>query len=150
MTQLGVMYRQEVVLYMAKEYYYDGDYVTIWGDVKDQPDFVIVTDGSDYGELSVVRRSNLVPKEESYRFKKEQERAEELRLITAKAKENFDELVDKVVDDAIRTLTSRMKFNAFFGKGGAGAAAWAMSVVEELEKIIKKDAKEIVEKGPFD
>lgn len=130
-----------------KEYYLSGDYVTIWGEVKDKPDMVIVSDGSDYGELIVARRANLIPKEESYRYKKEQERAEELRLITAKAQENFDKLVDDVVDDAIRTLNSRMKFNALFGSDtSSGTAAWAMTVIEALEKIIKDDTKKKLDK----
>ena len=130
-----------------KEYYWSGSYVTIWGEVKDRPDMVIVTDGNDYGELTVVARKELTPKEESYRYKQEQKRADELRLITQKAQENFDTLVEKIVDKALISLSSRMKFNVLFGD--SSNVSWAVLVSDELKKMVKEKAPEIV-KGKED
>ena len=126
-----------------QEYYINGDYVTIWGEVKDKPDMVIVTTGDDYGALTVVRRKDLTPKEKSWTFQQAQKRADELRLITQKAEENFNKVVEKVIESACTTLSTRMKMNILFGQGGNG---WAVAVADELNKLVKKDAKEVVEK----
>lgn len=130
---------------MAVQEYYNSSvgYVTIWGEVKDQPDMVIVCDGSDYGDLSVINRSNLIKKEDSYTYKREQERAEEIKQITAKAQENFDKLADKIVNEAIKRLASRIRFNVAFGKNGE-AAPYALMLSTELEKMIKEDGPKAV------
>lgn len=126
-----------------QEYYYNGGYVTIFSEVTDHPDLVVVTDGNDYGELLVVRKSSLKKKEDSYYYQQAQKRAEELRLITAKAQENLDKLADKLVDKAIISLASRIKFNVAFGEGGS-AAPYALMLSQELEKMIKKDAPKVI------
>lgn len=132
------------VLYMDKqEYYYNGGYVTIFSEVTADPNLVVVTDGNDYGELSVVRKDQLQKKEESYYYKQAKVRAEELRMMTAKAQEQFDKLKDKLVDDSIRALQSRVKFNVAFGKGGS-SGAYAMILVEQLESLIKEKAEDAV------
>lgn len=126
-----------------QEYYYNGSYVTIFAEVADHPDMVIVTDGNDYGELNVVRKDQLQKKEESYTFKQAQKRADELRLITQKAQENLDKITEKLVDKAIISLASRIKFNVAFGQGGS-AAPYALMLSQELEKMIKKEAPKVI------
>lgn len=126
-----------------QEYYYNGSYVTIFSEVTDHPDLVIVSDGGDYGELLVVRKDVLKKKEESYQYQQAQKRADELRLITQKAQENLDKLTDKLVDKAIISLASRIKFNVAFGSGGS-AAPYALMLSQELEKMIKKDAPKVI------
>ncbi len=133
-----------------QEYYYSGEYVTIFSEVTDHPDLVVVSNGNDYGELTVVPKKQLTKKEDSYYYKAAIARADELRLMTARAQENLDKIADKVVDKALLALASRLKFNVVFGKG-SGNMAWAGLVVEELEKLVKEKAPEIVKdkKDPF-
>lgn len=129
-----------------KQYFYGGDYVTIWGEVADKPDMVIVTQSNDCGDLMVVRKSDLIPKEESYVFKQAQKRAEELRLITARAEERLNEVVEEVIEKAVNSLSYRMKMNAVFGKDIGNVGGWAIQVSNELEKLIKEKAPEVVKK----
>ena len=131
-----------------QEYYYNGSYVTIFSEVTDHPDMVIVSDGGDYGELLVVRKDVLKKKEESYQYQQAQKHADELRLITQKAQENLDKLTDKLVDKAITALASRIKFNVAFGDGGS-AAPYALMLSQELGKMIKDKAPEVI-KGQKD
>lgn len=127
-----------------QEYYHSSvGHCMIWGDVVDKPDMVIVSENSDYGSLIVVARKDLVKKEDTWEFQQAKKRADELRLITAKAQEQFDKLADKLADKALISLASRMKFNALFGKGGAGVA-WAGLIIEELEKLVKEKAEEVI------
>lgn len=128
-----------------QEYLHGNGYVTIFADVKDNDDFVIVeTDG---GVLEVARKNNLTKKEDSYNFKRAEERANELRLITQKAQENLDKLASKVVDKALLDLASRLKFNAMFGKDVNGAiVGWAVTISDELKKLVKEKAPEIIKK----
>lgn len=125
-----------------QEYYHNGKYVTIWGDVVDKPEYVIVTEASSYGELYITRRTNLVKKEESYEFIHAQKRADEIRAITAKAQENLDAVADKVVDKALKELAMRIKLNVAFGEGG-GSAAYALIISEQLTKMIKESGEKI-------
>lgn len=127
-----------------KQYYWNGSYVTIVGNIEGEEGLVAVDEGSDYGSMSVARRADLIPKEESYTYKRAQERADELRLLVSKAQDKFDTLVDEIVDEACKTLSMRIKMNALFGHTGNGALA--VQISEEVEKLIKKDPKEIVEK----
>lgn len=128
-----------------QEYYYDGGYVTIWAEVKDKPDTVIVAEPGGYGDLHVTSRKSLVKKEDSYYFKKAQERADEIRLITAKAQEQLDKLTAKLVDKALIDLASRLKFNVLFGKNVDGATAgWAVTISDELKKMVKEKAPEVI------
>lgn len=131
-----------------QEYYVDGEYVTIWGEVKDKPDTVIVTNGSGYGDLSVVNRSRLVKKEDSYQWQQAQKRADELRLVTAKAEEQFEKVTEKVIKAACSALATRMKMNILFGEGMKGNG-WAMAVVDELNKLVREKAPEVI-KGKED
>lgn len=138
---------------MDKEqvYYCNGEYVKIYAEVKDEPDLFVIKNESGYGELSVVHRNGLTKKEDSYEYKQQQKKADELRMITAKAQENFDAIVEKVIAKAISRLQSRMKMNIVFGKDMGNSAGWAMTIVNELEKLIKEVAKDEVkdEKDPF-
>lgn len=120
-----------------QEYLYNQEYVTIYKEV--DKDFVIVQ--NDYREMKVAIKKELLKKEDSYYFKKAQERADEIRLITAKAEEKLDELADKLVDKAIITLSARMKLNVLFNKDLGNASGWAITVVNELEKLIKDKDK---------
>lgn len=124
------------------EYYSEGDFYIYIEDVPSMPEFAVVREGGDDGYITVVRKKNLIPKEESWQWQQKQKHADELRLITQKAEENLDKLKDKLVDKALIALASRMKFNALFGKGGN--VAWAGLVIEELEKIVKDKAEETI------
>lgn len=126
-----------------QEYLYSGDYVTIFAEVKDNDDFIVVNNGN--GALEVARKIDLIKKEDSYQYKRAKEHADELRLITAKAQENLDKLADKLVDKALIALSSRLKFNTLFGKG-SGNLAWAGLVIEELEKLVKEKAPDVISK----
>lgn len=131
------------------EYELSGDYVTIWGFVQDDNDRVIVLNGGDYGELLVVHKSELHKKEESYRWKQEVKRKEELEAIAKQAEANLQKVADKVVDKALKALASRIKFNSIFGDGGN--LAWAGLVIKELEGMIKeKPVEKLKDKGIFD
>lgn len=134
-----------------QEYYYNGEYVTVYGEVTDHPEFVIVQERGGYGDLIVARKESLVKKEESYEWKQQQAKADELRKITAKAQENFDDLVEKLIKKATETLSSRMKFNAIFGNKAGNLAGWAVDIANELEKLVQEKAKDVVkdDKDPF-
>ena len=124
-------------------YMYNREEVKILHEVEGDNDLVVVGPRDGYGDYMVAQKSSLVKLEDSYEFKRAKERAEELRLITAKAQENFDKLTDKLVDKAIISLASRIKFNVAFGDGGS-AAPYALMLSRELEKMIKKDAPKVI------
>lgn len=124
------------------EYYSEGDFYIYIEDVPSMPEFAVVREGGDDGYITVVRKNNLIPKEESWQWQQKQKYADELRLVAAKAEENLDKLKDRLVDKALQALSSRMKFNALFGKGGN--VAWAGLVIEELEKLVKEKADDVI------
>lgn len=130
-----------------QEYLYNSEYVTIAHDVVGDPDLVVVV--TDREEYIVANKKNLQKKEDSWGYKRAQERADELRLITQKAEENLDKIVDKVVDKALIALSSRMKFNVLFGDNSN--VGWASLVIDELKKLVKEKAPEVVkgDKDPF-
>lgn len=131
----------------TREYYYNGGYVTIVGEIEGQPDLIAVDEGGDYGPMIVARKKDLTLKEESYTYKKAQERADELRLITQKAEENYEKIVEKIIKAAVSTLQTRIKMNVLLGKGGGdGSDTWAIIIANELNKIVKDDAKAVIEK----
>ena len=127
----------------VKEYYYKGDYVYIWDNVTGKPDMVIVCDGSDYGELHVVHRDELINKEDSWTFQQKQKQADDLRLVTAKAEENFNKITEKVIKAACSSLSTRMKMNILF-KDGMNADGWAITIANELNKLVREDAPKII------
>lgn len=121
-----------------------GDFFYYVEDVPHNPDFAICREGGDdYGYLTVVRKSDLKPREETWQWQQKQKHADELRLITQKAQENLDRLTEKLVDKAIISLASRIKFNVAFGSGGS-AAPYALMLSQELEKMIKKEAPKVI------
>ena len=124
-------------------YMYNREEVKILHNVEGDNDLVVIGQRDGYGDYMVAKKSSLVKLEDSYEFKRAKERAEELRLITAKAKENLDKLTEKLVDKAIVSLASRIKFNVAFGEGGS-AAPYALMLSQELEKMIKKDAPKVI------
>lgn len=128
-----------------QEYIYNGDYVTIAHSIEGEDDLVVVV--TDREELLVARKSNLQKKEDSWGYKRSQERSKELDDMTKKARERFEAISDKIVNDALSSLASRMKFNTMFGQDTTpGQAAWVVQVTDELNKLIKKDGPETVEK----
>ncbi len=106
---------------------------------------VIVSENSDYGDIRVVARKDLVKKEDTWEYKQAQKRADELRLMTAKAEENFEKVTERVISAACKALASRIKMNVLFGSNMAGGG-WAVTIAEELEKLIKEDGKETIKK----
>lgn len=129
----------------TKEYYYSGAYVTIVGEIEGQPDLIVVDEGGDYGSMIVARKKELTLKEESYTYKQAQARADELRLFTQKAEEDFEAIVEKVIKVACKALQARIKMNVLFGSASSGNG-WAVTVADELEKLIKEDTKKTIEK----
>lgn len=128
---------------MSKEYYYEGDYVYIWAEITGKPELVIVSDGSDYGELQVVRRDKLMPKEDSWKFQQAQKQADDLRLVTAKAEEQFEKITEKIIKAACSALSTRMKMNVLFGKDMTGNG-WAVTIADELNKLVREKAPEVI------
>lgn len=124
-----------------QEYLYNNEYVTIYRVLPDEDDMVIVS--NDHGELIVASFSSMERKEDSYYFVKAEERKQELEAITKKAKDNLDKLVDKLIDKSIIALSSRIKFNVAFGEGGS-AAPYALMLSQELQKMIKEKAPEVI------
>lgn len=124
----------------GQEYLYNGEYVTISHKVEGDDDLVVVE--NHHGELIVARRSGLTKKEDSWEYKKARERKEEIEAITKKAEDNLNAIASKVVDRALRSLSSRMKFNAAFSSDLGNSAGWAIMISNELEKMIKEKAKE--------
>lgn len=132
------------------EYELNGEYVTIWGFVKDVDTDVIVLVGGDYGELQVVRKSGLKKKEESYRWLQEVKRKNELEAIAGKAKADLEGLASTVVDKALQDLASRLKFNVMFGKSSESDTV-VLTISRELEKLVKSNtAKALKPKDPFE
>jgi acetone carboxylase gamma subunit len=104
-----------------QEYLYNNEYVTISrlkviNDDVDYKDSVVIVQ-NDYGDFIVADKSNLIKKEDSYSYKRAQERVEELRSITAEAEENFEKVVERVISAVCSTLSSRMKMNILFSDG---------------------------------
>lgn len=127
-----------------------GDFFYYIEDVPHNPDFAICREsGDDYGYLTIIRKSDLKPREETWQWQQKEKYAAELQAIVDKSQNKLDKLTDKLVDKAIMALASRMKFNVVFGKGGAGNA-WALTIVEELEKLIKEKAPEVIKEKDAD
>lgn len=126
-----------------QEYLYNSEYVTIGHKVVGDKDLVVVV--TDSGELNVARLSNLQKKEDSWYWKKAEGRKQELENITKSAKANLDKLADKLVDEALKKLASRMKFNIAFSENLGDSAGWALQISNELEKMVKEKAPEIIE-----
>lgn len=124
-------------------YMYDREEVKILHKVEGRNDLVVIGQRDGYGDYMVARKSSLVKLEDSYEYKRAKERADEIRLITQKAQENLDRLTEKLVDKAIISLASRIKFNVAFGNGGS-AAPYAIVLSQELEKMIKKEAPKVI------
>jgi hypothetical protein len=122
-----------------QEYLYNSEYVTVSRVLPDEDDLVIVE--NDHGELIVARFSDMERKEDSYYYRMAEERKVELQNITKKAEANLNKIADRVVDRALNSLASRMKFNLVFGKAGEGNN-WVMPIVDELHKMIKDKSKE--------
>lgn len=130
-----------------QEYLYNGEYVVISHKIDGEKDLVVVR--NDHGELIVARRSSLQKKEDSYYYKKAEERKKEIENITKKAEANLNAIADKLVDRALRSLSSRMKFNVAFSNDLNNSAGWAIMIANELEKMIKEKAKDEMEKFEF-
>lgn len=123
-----------------QEYLYNSEYVTISHKVEGDDGLVVVE--NHHGELIVASRSGLTKKEDSWEYKKAQERKQEIEAITKKAEDNLNAIASKVVDRALRSLSSRMKFNAAFSNDLGNSAGWAIMISNELEKMIKEKAKD--------
>ena len=123
------------------QYYSSGDFFEYIEDVPSMPDFAVVREGDGY--ITVARKSDLKPYEESWQWQQKEAAKERLEKVTAKAQANLDKLTEKLVDKAIISLASRIKFNVAFGSGGS-AAPYALMLSQELEKMIKKDAPKVI------
>lgn len=133
-----------------QEYLYNNEYVTISNDVVGDEDLVVVV--NDREQYIVARRSNLKKKEDSWGWKRELERKKELQLITARAKENLESVVEEVITAATSALQARMKMNVLFGKGMSSDNGWALTIADELGKLVKEKAADVVSKkeDPFE
>lgn len=124
-------------------YYYSGDFYEYIEDVPSMPEMCIVREGGD-GYLTVVRKADLKPYEESWQWQQKEAEKERLEKVTEKVKANLDELAKQVVDKALKDLAMRIKLNVAFGKGN-GAEAYAIILSKELEKMIRESGKKIAE-----
>lgn len=127
------------------QYYSSGDFFEYIEDVPSMPDFAVVREGGD-GYITVARKSDLKPYEESWQWQRKEAAKERLEKVTAKAQANLDKLTEKLVDKALISLASRIKFNVAFGEGGVHNA-YALMLSTELEKMIRKEAPKVIEKG---
>lgn len=123
------------------KYYYSGDFYEYVEDVPSMPEFCVVREGGD-GYLTVVRKKDLKPYEESWQYQQKVAEKERLEKVTEKVKANLDELAKQVVDKALKDLASRIKFNVAFGKA-TGGEAYALILSQELEKMIRKSGEKI-------
>lgn len=132
-------------LYVASgEFYY---YIE---DVPHNPDFAICRESSDdYGYLTVVRKSDLKLRTETWQWQQNEKYKAEMEAQLGKVQANLDELAEQVVDKALKSLSGRMKLNIVFGKGGSGSA-WALPITDELEKMIRESGKKIAGKEKFE
>lgn len=122
------------------QYYYSGDYYEYIEDVPSMPDMCVVREGDGY--LTVVRKQDLKPYEESWQYQQKQKEKERLEAVTEKVKANLDELAKQVVDKALKDLAMRIKLNVAFGKA-TGGEAYAIILSNELEKMIRESGKKI-------
>lgn len=125
-------------------YVVDGEDMVISHEIKDKNDLVVMEQEDGYGWYKVVYRKDLVKKEDSYQYKNAQKRADELRLITQKAEENFESICERVISASCKALQARMKMNILFGNNSSGNS-WAVVIADELEKLIKEKAPKIIE-----
>lgn len=118
---------------MPQIYYLHGGKVTLVSEYtyKDR-EYCVVYGGDD--DFTTCRKSDLQKWEETWHYQEEQKR--KARLEQWKACE--DQIVERMQNKAIKSLASRIKLNAFFGKSGGGAA-YTLVIMEELEKLIKED-----------
>lgn len=131
-------------------YVVSGDYFYYIEDVPHNPDFAICREsGDDYGYLTVCRKSDMKLRTETWQWQQQEKEKERLEKVTEKVKANLGELAEQVVDKALKNLSSRMKMNIVFGKGSAGNA-WALTIADELEKMIRESGKKIAGKGEID
>jgi hypothetical protein len=124
------------------KYYYSGDFYEYIEDVPSMPEFCVVREGDGY--LTVVRKSELKPYEESWQWQQKELEKERLEKVTDKVKANLDELAKQVVDKALKDLAMRIKLNVAFGKA-TGGEAYAIILSNELEKMIRESGKKIAE-----
>lgn len=134
----------------GKEYWSSGDVFIYIEDVPHNPEFAICREGGDdYGYMTVCRKSDLKPREETWQWQQKEKYKQELEKVTEKVQENLDELAERVVDKALKSLSSRMKMNALFGDNSSNLA-WIGVVTQELEKLIRESGKKIAKKESID
>lgn len=124
-----------------QEYYHSSaGYCKIFASVEGKEDLVIVKNNEGYdGDLVVVDRKGLIKKEDSYEYRMREKQKEELEAVTAYVKKNMQKLSTKLVDAALKDLGTRIRLNAMFGE--PANASFALTVVAELEKMIKDKEK---------
>lgn len=131
-------------------YVASGDFYYYIEDVPHNPDFAICREsGDDYGYLTIVRKSDLKLRTETWQYQQNEKYKAELEARLGKVQSNLDELAEQVVDKALKSLASRMRFNIAFGKGGS-AGGWALTITDELEKMIRESGKKIAGKEKLD
>lgn len=133
----------------GKMYCCYGDFYYYIEDVPSNPDFAICQEGGDDGYMTVCRKSDLKPQEETWQWQQKEKYAAELQKKVDVVQANLDELAEKVVDKALKSLASRIKLNVAFGKGGASDYA-ALTVAQEVEKMIRESGKKIAGKEDID
>lgn len=118
---------------MSQIYFLNGGKVVLVSEFTyNEREYCVVFGGDD--EFSVTRKENLKKWEETWHYQEEQKR--KARLDKWRACE--DQIVQRMQDKAIKALSTRIKFNAFFGKN-SGNNAWIAVITDELDKLIKED-----------
>lgn len=118
---------------MEQLYFVNGQKVVLVTEFTYKEREYCVVYGGDDG-FSVWQKSYLKKWEETWNYQEEQKR--KARLEQWKACE--DQIVQRMQNKAIKSLTTRIKLNAFFGSK-VGGGAYAVVLAEELEKLIKED-----------
>ena len=94
--------------------------------------YVVVKD-EDRGTLDVTSFTELIPWEESYQYRSEQDRIKKWEDI----KKQEDKFVERVQVKALKSLESRLRINSAFSDDGKIAQV-GIAVAGELKKIIEQ------------
>lgn len=133
-----------IELVKDQEYYADGEFYTYYGEINSDDEysknFAIMRDCE--GVLCIQTKERLKLKEDTYEWQRKLQHKKELEELTAEAEKRLDEIADDIVNRALESLATRIRLNAMFGK--ASNATFALTIVGELEKMVKEKPKEAI------
>lgn len=127
------------VLKKKTEYYHLGRRCKVVGKAEtgEKTTWVVVRFGDDSYDYDyeVVRALDLHLWEDTWEYKEQQKRKEEIALLN----KNKETIIEELQNAAIKSLTNRIRLNAFFSEKTNGKdSAIVMVLVDELNKLIKE------------